>query len=335
MKDGVGFIVGSFCMVSWMIVCSGCSDPGAVELGLEGSRRMVVTVDGVNLTQDQMHRELVNLLTTMGAGLTPDALVERRAEFEMQALQNLINTELLVREAERRGLAVSEEAIGDQIAMTQHGYETGQQFRDELELRRLSPEELREEARRALMLEALMESVFQGIPKPEEEEIARFYSENREAFFAPDRIRASHILIRVYPDDTESVQDAKYAEMERIRHAIETGASFESIAESFSECPSSKQGGDLGWFTREQMTPAFATVAFSTPAGTISDIVRTEFGYHLIKVNEVSPAHQATLEEVRGDLGEYILEQRKKNAVQALIESVRASASIVIQPVEG
>ncbi len=89
-----------------------------------------------------------------------------------------------------------------------------------------------------------------------------------------NQVRASHILVK----DQKQAQD--------IKTRIEAGESFELLAESYSQCPSKEQGGDLGWFGKGQMVKPFEEAAFSQAVDTVSAPVKTQFGYHLIKVTE-------------------------------------------------
>jgi parvulin-like peptidyl-prolyl isomerase len=88
------------------------------------------------------------------------------------------------------------------------------------------------------------------------------------------QVRASHILVK------------KESEAKKILESLKNGASFSKLAEEHSECPSGKKGGDLGWFGRGKMVPEFEKAAFSLKKGEISDLVKTKFGYHIIKVND-------------------------------------------------
>lgn len=88
------------------------------------------------------------------------------------------------------------------------------------------------------------------------------------------QVKASHILVK------------KRSEAEKILEELKKGASFAELAKNHSECPSKKRGGDLGWFGRGKMVPEFEKAAFSLKKGELSDIVKTQFGYHIIKVTD-------------------------------------------------
>jgi len=313
-----------------LIFITGCTAPDEAKLPLNRDGKVVVTVNGKNLTRTQMHRELLNLYLTLGSDIPPEQLKFRRGEFELQAIQNLINTELLVTEANRRSIRVPEDEIQEQIRILQQAYQTGIEFQKELDIRKMTPDELREEARRAILVDKLIQEVLADVPDPDEQEIETFYMENQDKIRAPEQVHASHILIQVLLDDGAEVLQAKRRELERIRERIRSGEAFEEAARRYSDCPSSNRGGDLGWFSRDQMAPSFSEAAFSTAPGDISDIVRTEFGLHIINVHDIRPARQASLEDIRADLGRYLHDQRKKDAVQSFIESIRERADIEI-----
>jgi len=327
----------SFCMLLFLVClfAGACSDNESSVIQLNPENSIVVTIDGQSLTRDQMHRELMNLLITMGPTMSPSLLQAKKQEFELQAIQNLINTQLLVSEARKRGIKILDADVQQQILILQQSYESGDRFRAELYLRELEPRELFIEAERALLVERLMDSVLAAVPLPSEEETREFYEKNRETLFAPEEVKASHILIQVLPDDSKSVREAKRAELNRLRELIIQGADFAETAREFSDCPSKNRGGDLGWFQRGRMAKEFSEAAFSLETGSISEIVETEFGFHLIKVLDHREKHRPELDEIHDDLVRYIRDQRKKNYVQEFIQNLREHAQIDIKPYEG
>ncbi len=105
----------------------------------------------------------------------------------------------------------------------------------------------------------------------------------------PDQIRTSHILIshvEAHGATSQLTKEDALAQIENLKTQLETGREFSDLAKEFSDCPSSGQGGDLGAFGRGAMVPAFDQAAFGLETNAISDIVETEFGYHLIHRTE-------------------------------------------------
>ncbi len=136
--------------------------------------------------------------------------------------------------------------------------------------------------------------LFKGISVMEEE-INRFYNENQHFFQTPEVARASHILV----DDREKANE--------ILSEIDDGLSFEEAASKYSNCPSKANGGDLGEFSRGKMVPEFEEVAFSMKEGSISQPVKTQFGYHLIKLNYKKESGISPLEEVKDQINQQLI----------------------------
>lgn len=136
--------------------------------------------------------------------------------------------------------------------------------------------------------------LFKGITVTEEE-INSFYDENKHFFQRPEVARASHILV----DDEEKANE--------VLDEINDGLSFEDAASKYSNCPSKANGGDLGEFSRGKMVPEFEEVAFSMEEGSISEPVKTQFGYHIIKLNYKKESGTSSLEEVKGQINHQLI----------------------------
>ena len=128
-----------------------------------------------------------------------------------------------------------------------------------------------------------------------EEEIVKYYDDHKEYFQTPESVRASHILVKEEKKAQEVLKE------------IKEGLSFEEAASKYSVCPSKQNGGDLGEFTKGQMVPEFEEAAFNLEEGKLSDPVKTQFGYHLIKVQYKKEAGTSTLEEVRNQITQQVV----------------------------
>jgi peptidyl-prolyl cis-trans isomerase D len=123
-----------------------------------------------------------------------------------------------------------------------------------------------------------------------EDEIRDYYDEHLDEFETPKTVEARHILIKVPADATPEKVAAARARIEKILKMAREGQDFARLAKKFSEGPSKDKGGYLGTFRRETMVQPFADKAFSLKAGEVSDPVRTDFGWHIIKVEKINPA---------------------------------------------
>ena len=139
-------------------------------------------------------------------------------------------------------------------------------------------------------------------------EDAREYYDDNEAKYSKSEVKARHILLEVEEDaEGEALAEAR-VRLEEIRARIVEGADFAEMAEEHSEGPSAARGGDLGWFTKDRMVAPFAETAFAMEVGDLSDIVRTRFGLHLIKVEDRRDGQ--SFEAVAGDITEMLLNQK-------------------------
>ncbi len=139
--------------------------------------------------------------------------------------------------------------------------------------------------------------------KVSDEEVAARYAADKERYTVPEQRHARHILFQVTDTDSDAVREEKRKKAEEVLSlAREKGADFAALARKYSEGPSRKNGGDLGFFTRRSMVKPFADAVFSMQTGTVSGVVETPFGYHIIKLEEVRPARVRPLEEVRDEI---------------------------------
>ncbi len=170
--------------------------------------------------------------------------------------------------------------------------------------------------------------------REENDRVRRFYDEHADRYHLPERVRARHVLVRVEKDASEEkVQQAK----QRIDAAlarIKAGEDFEKVAAELSEDPGSKErGGDLGFFPRGQMVPAFEDVAFQQKDGDTSEVVRTDFGFHLIRTEGHEAAKDRSFDEAAHEIAEELAGADRARALaretsDRLIEAVRAGKSL-------
>jgi peptidyl-prolyl cis-trans isomerase D len=178
--------------------------------------------------------------------------------------------------------------------------------------------------------------------------VRRFYDEHAERYHVPERVRARHILLRIEKD----APDDKVAEVkkraEQALKRVRTGEDFAAVAKELSEDPGSKpRGGDLGFFPRGQMAGPFEEVAFTLEPGKISDLVRTDFGFHVIRVEAHEAAKDQSFDEearpiaeelARADRAGELAEQRSDQLAaavrggQSLVDAARAAGVAIERP---
>jgi peptidyl-prolyl cis-trans isomerase C len=179
--------------------------------------------------------------------------------------------------------------------------------------------------------------------KVSDEDAEKFYNENQERFKKPEAVRASHILIKADEIDpakakemtdeqkkkaSDELKQQALKKAEDILAKLKQGGDFAKLATENSACPSKEKGGDLGSFERGKMTPAFETSAFSRKPGEMSDVVETEFGYHIIKTTEKNDAGITPFKDVKGFLVEGLKKQKTSQIIQEKIETEKKNKKV-------
>jgi len=152
----------------------------------------------------------------------------------------------------------------------------------------------------------------------EENEAEDFYEKNKANFQNPESVHTKHILV-----DEE-------AKAKEIKLEIEGGLSFEEAAKKYSKCPSKENGGDLGMFGRGKMVPEFEDAAFAMEVGDISGPVKTQFGYHLIKVEEKQEESVRDYAEVKNEIGQRLVAEKQRDVYMGKIEELKKQYEVEI-----
>jgi peptidyl-prolyl cis-trans isomerase D len=163
------------------------------------------------------------------------------------------------------------------------------------------------------------------IPEPEvnDAELRAFYDRNLSRYQVDERVRASHIILMTMGKSEEEIKQVE-ARAQEVLAKVKAGGDFAELAKQYSEDTGNKdQGGDLGWVVRGQMVPAFEQATFALQPGQISDVVKTEYGYHVIKVHERDRAHMQTFDEVKDQIRQEIAQQKlQEQRLRQMDESV-------------
>ena len=163
-------------------------------------------------------------------------------------------------------------------------------------------------------------------------DLQRYYQDHKETYRMPEQVKVSHILIKTPlpgPDgtvDEKGVAEAQHRAEDLLKQ-IKNGAKLEDLAKKYSEDPGSgKQGGSLGWIGRGQTVPEFEKAAFSLPKGQISDLVKSSYGFHIIRVDDKQDAHLKTLDEVKAEIEPILKNEKAQQLVQKQADAVLAQA---------
>jgi peptidyl-prolyl cis-trans isomerase C len=286
----------------------------------------VATVDGDQISKAQLDEafdKAVQMTGVKASDLTP----EQTLEGYRQILDDLI-TEKLVNKA-AAGITVPQAEVDAQIAKIKAQFPSDEDFSKQLAQVGQTPEQLGETIKKMLQQQRWLESQLAGKTDVSDEEAKKFYEENKAEFEQPETVKASHILFRVSKEDSEEVVNQKLKAAQGAEARAKKGEDFAALAKELSEEPGAKEsGGDLGFFPKDRMVPEFAEAAFSEKVGEVSDPVRTQFGWHVIKVTDKKPAGTPPYDEVKAQLITYLKAKKQEEVAQQVLKSLRDSAKI-------
>jgi len=286
--------------------CRGKGDPEAV---------VAARVNGEPIPFEAFWQEFRS--RSREAGENPSPRQEVMVALKRQVLTDLVRQRLLLQEAARRGIRVSEEALDARVAQIREGYPANV-FQKTLLRHPLGYEAWRLSVRDHLTVEALYREVGNAAGKVTEEEIERAYRESPEEFFLPETVRVRQLL----------VQDHSLA-FELYRR-IEKGDDFAQLAGRHSLAAGDQGPGQAGIFRRSELPQALEEAAFSTPVGQVTPPIGTTGGFCLLLVEARTPGHRASLDEVRGSIARKLREERQEAFHHRWVETLVRDADIRI-----
>lgn len=369
--------------------------------GAAGMNEVVASVEGRDITVARFRRVYQQQMQAYRSayGGNVDERMLKQLGIDQRIVQQMIEEETALAEAERLGITATNEEVRERIASMPGLQENGrfigeQRYRQMLEMNNppMRPDEFEEQVRRAITVEKLQgaltawmaiddkdvdaeftrrnekvklavvsfpaekfrpgleatdaetaayfEQHKNDLKVPEKrkirfalvdlqkirermtispQDIQRSYDDNQQQYSTPAQVRASHILLKTEGKDDAAVKK----QAEDLLAQVKKGADFPALATKYSQDEvSAKKGGDLDFFPQGQMVPEFDKVAFSLEPGQISDLVKSQYGYHIIKVMEKKPAATRTLDEVRAQIEDQLKWERAQNEAQRAADDV-------------
>ena len=286
---------------------------------------VLARVNGQPVTKTDFERLVGNI--EAGRGPIP---AERRDEVLRAALDQLITYTVMKQEASSRKLEVSEAEVNSQLQQMQKQFPDEAEFKKALSARNTSLEQLKSDARTDMAIDRMVESELATTIGATEAEARAFYDQNPAKFQQGEAIRASHILIMANESADEGTKKAARAKADGLLKRARAGEDFAKLAKEHSDDGSKEQGGDLGFFQKGRMVPAFEQAAFALEPNQISDVVTTQFGYHIIKTTEKKGASTVSYDEVKEQIIQYLTNQKKQERVEAFIEEAKKRARIEV-----
>ena len=253
----------------------------------------------------------------------------KNQEFNKRLLDQMIDRVVFSQEAKASGVQVADTTVETMVSqfITQFGGE--ERVSKMLADMGVAREDLTRSFRRDMMIrEFVMEHVQPSI-QVEEADSRAFYEQHQASFASVDSVRARHIILMFRPDDTPEVKEQRRQQITDLQKRARAGEDFAALARQYSQDGAASKGGDLGYFPREMMVKPFADVAFTLKKGQVSDVVETQFGYHVIQCVDHKKAHEVTYEEARPKVDAMLRQQALGSELQNRLKRDRDAAIIV------
>lgn len=255
---------------------------------------------------------------------------DKEKEVQQFLLNQLISGELMYQIAKTTELKDREARVDENLGKLKSRFTKEEDFQKALKEQGITEKELRELVRRNVVIDAYIEKTIVPKQTVTEADAKAFYDKNPETFTQPEQVRASHILISVDPKATDADKKKARAKIDALLKQARAGIDFAKLAQESSSCPSSKQGGDLGYFGKGQMVKPFEDTAFAMKPGEISDVVETQFGYHIIKLIEKKAPSKVSFADVKSRIEESLKRRKVGEAVNATLEAAKKKAKIEV-----
>jgi peptidyl-prolyl cis-trans isomerase C len=313
---------------------AGSAPPAGAVLGPEPAKpvpaqlpEVLARVNGETVSKAEFDRA-VTALEARNGGPVP---AEQRDRILREMLDQIVSFKLLIQESRARKIAPTDAEVEARVKEIQSQFPNEDALKQMLAARKTTLEQVRADIRQDLTVQKLIESEVADKVAVKPEQLTDFYAKNPDQFKQPERVRASHILIMVPKAADAAAKTAARTKAADILKDVKAGKDFAALAKQHSQDPGSAQnGGDLGFFQQGQMVGPFNDVAFKLAPGTVSDLVETEFGFHIIKVAEKQPARAVPLEEVRPRLEQFLERQNREQQTDAFVDGLKAKGKIEI-----
>jgi peptidyl-prolyl cis-trans isomerase C len=287
---------------------------------------VVARVNGDPCSRGELERAIRNVEQRAGRPVPP----EQRDQVFRGVLNELLSFKLVQAEGKARGITVTDQEIDGRIAEIRKQVPTDEAFQQALKQRQMTVADLRNETRVEILVNKTMEAEIAPKVVVTPADLEAFYKQNPDQFKQPEQLRASHILFSVDSSATADFRKSTRDQAEGVLKRAKAGEDFAALAKQYSKDGSAQQGGDLNFFPRGQMVPAFEQAAFALKPGEISGIVETQFGYHIIKATEHKPERIVPLAEVSDRLNGFLRQRKQQELVQQFVESLKAKYKVEV-----
>lgn len=293
-----------------------------------GDEKAVAKVNGVVLTEIDLSEAMNELIpfAAFHGGVNP----EQRERYRADAVELMIEKELLYQEAKLRGMKPEKGYVDKKKEDRIRRMGGKKAFKSALKQWGISEKEYEKMIEKRHLIDVISKSEIEEKATVSDEETKDYYDKHKSDYMRPEAYRLRHILISVSPNASSEDRQKRRALAEEVLGKAKSGTDFASLAWDYSNDPYRVKGGDLGLVHKGMLDPDIEKAVQGLGDGQISGIVQTIYGYHIVKLEKKSEPKQLKVEDVSAKIGKHLKENKAKEIKERLLSSLRKKAEIVV-----
>ncbi len=290
---------------------------------------IVARVNGTPITSWALKEEFNRRIPLAGYHVTVNP--ERIKQVQREALEYLIHQELIYQEALRQGMIVDQSKVNEKWQEILSRFPSPQRFKEVLQHNQLTEEVLRKMLEKQALTETMIDQEINAKATVSDQDLLRYYEENKEKFVIPERVKVRQLLVKVDPGGSQKEWEEGRRKAENIRVEFLQGGDFLSLVRKYSDSPQKEQGGEVTYFHRGSLEAAVEKELFSPKVGEVSRPIQSIYGFHLFRIEEKKPAEQRSFTEINQEkLRKELFEVRREKRYREWVEMLRQRASVEV-----
>lgn len=286
-------------------------------------------VNGVPIDRAEFDGELLMVQKTLleyGKPITS----KQASSLQKEVLESMVRREILYQESRKSGIKSDENAVDKELKALKQQFASEAEYKNELSRRNITEEILRSRMERNSAVQQYIERQFAAKVTVTDSDMVSYYEGHLDLFKQPSQVRVSHILIRTDPAWDESRKKEARRKAEQIMEDLKTGKDFAVLAREQSDGPTRTNGGDLGYIKAGQLEKQFQSTVLPFKPGETTDIISTEYGFHIFKLTDKKPETVLAYESVKEKIQQFLREEKARQEADLYAKTLREKASVEI-----
>ncbi|MGD0168943.1 MAG: peptidylprolyl isomerase [Smithella sp.] len=290
----------------------------------------VAVVNGAPIEKDEFDGEVFLIQKTV-LGLGKPLSCEQVLLIRREVLESMIRRELLYQAARKSGIKPDENAINKDINSLKQQFSGETEYKNELSRRGINEEVLRARMIRNSLVQKYVDKEFTDKVNVTDKEIQDYYQKNIDLFKQPFQMRVNQIFIQSDSKGGDSRKKELRSKAEKILKNLKDDQDFADLAREYSDGPTKNKGGDLGYLRKGQLEKQFESKIFALKKGEITDVIETEYGFHIFKVTDIKPETILAYENVKEKVKKFLVDEKIKQAADLYAKKLREKAGAGIE----